>query len=74
MSRKNFIQVSNKRVSQKYDMGDILGEGAFGIVRRAIHKRSGLERAVKSILKVKLGDDKFREFNYLRDLDHPHII
>jgi len=39
------------------------------------NKKTGLERAVKSVMKSRLGDeDKFNEFNYLKDLDHPHIL
>ena len=31
-----------------------LGEGAFGQVRKAVHKQTGLERAIKVIYKEKL--------------------
>jgi serine/threonine protein kinase len=36
-----------------YEMNEKLGEGNFGEVFRAVHKKSGEERAIK-ILKIRL--------------------
>jgi calcium-dependent protein kinase len=33
-------------------MGKVIGAGSFGVVREAIHKRSGIRYAVKSVPKV----------------------
>uniref|UniRef100_A0A7S1LSK5 non-specific serine/threonine protein kinase n=1 Tax=Alexandrium catenella TaxID=2925 RepID=A0A7S1LSK5_ALECA len=55
--------------------GKRLGEGAFGSVRRATCRQSGLERAVKSVsLKaVKHLADFEREICVAKSLDHPNI-
>lgn len=55
-----------------------LGSGAFGEVRKAIHKLTKLERAVKIINKsAQSQEDQERlinEVEILRKLDHPNII
>jgi len=38
-----------RRVEEEYDLRDLLGTGTCGEVRRAIHRRTGEERAVKII-------------------------
>ena len=38
-----------RRIEQDYDIRDLLGSGTVGQVRRAIHRQSGQERAVKII-------------------------
>lgn len=52
-----------------------MGEGAFGSVRRATCRQSGMERAVKSVsLKaVKHLADFEREIMVAKSLDHPYI-
>lgn len=54
----------------------ILGEGTFGIVRKAIEKDTGQVRAVKTIPKYKIRNySRFvNEVNSLKTLDHPNII
>lgn len=65
-------------VIDHYDVKEILGEGAYGCVRRVIHKATGVERAMKTIMKsfVKLSEVKnmLLEVDILRKLDHPNII
>jgi len=38
-----------RRIEEEYDLRDLLGTGTCGEVRRAIHRRTGEERAVKII-------------------------
>ena len=46
----SFLKSSaGRRVEDEYDLRDLLGKGTCGEVRRAIHRRSGEERAVKVI-------------------------
>ncbi len=40
---------SARRIEEEYDLRDLLGTGTCGEVRRAIHRRTGEERAVKII-------------------------
>eukprot|EP00956_Cyclotella_meneghiniana_P045012 scaffold349550_cov70-Cyclotella_meneghiniana.AAC.1 len=78
---------SNKRkIEQEYDIREPLGTGTCGEVRRAIHRHSGNERAVKII---KIGhrhvgistnfsreqlDGIQAEAEILRSLNHPYIV
>ena len=61
-----------------YDVKEILGEGSYGCVRRVVHKATGSERAMKTIMKsfVKHSEVKnmLLEVDILRKLDHPNII
>lgn len=65
-------------VSDHYEVKEIIGEGAYGCVRRVVHKVMGVERAMKTIMKtfVKLSEVKnmLLEVDILRKLDHPNII
>lgn len=42
-------------INTSYSLGDKLGEGGFGIVRRAIHLLTGENVAIKIMNKAKLG-------------------
>jgi calcium-dependent protein kinase len=65
-------------VVDHYEVKEILGEGAYGCVRRVVHRATGVERAMKTIMKsfVKLSEVKnmLLEVDILRKLDHPNII
>lgn len=54
----------------------ILGEGAFGVARKAIENDTGEVRAVKTIHKNKIRNQKrfINEVQSLKTLDHPNII
>ena len=41
--------IGRRRIEEEYDLRDLLGTGTCGEVRRAIHRRTGEERAVKII-------------------------
>eukprot|EP00536_Pseudo-nitzschia_multiseries_P008337 jgi/Psemu1/197785/e_gw1.210.63.1 len=65
-----------ERIETFYDMREVLGDGTSGQVRRAIHRQSGKERAVKIVsLRRNLNVDMMeREVDLLRSLDHPYIV
>ncbi|KAG9100711.1 hypothetical protein FS749_013400 [Ceratobasidium sp. UAMH 11750] len=69
---------SNDILSQ-YDLGPRLGQGAFGIVRRVLHRATGQWFACKIISKNQFAGSPTklqmveREVAVLRSLDHPHI-
>lgn len=77
---------SRRRVEDEYDLRDLLGTGTCGEVRRAIHRRTGDERAVKiiSITERGMGGANFfskeklsaiqAEAEILRSLDHPYVV
>ena len=53
---KRFKYVSN--ISEKYKMGAVLGQGAFGKVMRCTHRDSGTEFAIKVMEKKKVRERK----------------
>jgi len=67
---------STKRIETFYDMREVLGDGTSGQVRRAIHRQSGKERAVKVISLRRHVDVSImeREVSLLQSLDHPYIV
>ena len=44
-----------------YDLGPVVGRGGFSIVRKAIHKRSGRQVAVKIVRKDTLSSQELDE-------------
>jgi calcium-dependent protein kinase len=72
------VQMRQGHLYQFYDIGDVLGEGAFGCVRKGISLSTGNEVAIKTILKsfVRRTDDTYAilEVEILRTLDHPNIL
>jgi len=61
-----------------YSLGETLGTGAFGEVRRCISKETQALRAVKIIKKSSMDPESVKSFQYelsiLKKLDHPNII
>ena len=72
------VEVKLGHLYQYYEIGDILGEGAFGCVRKGVQLATGHEVAIKTILKtqVRRTDDTnaIMEVEILRKLDHPNIM
>jgi len=63
--------------AEKYTMGDVLGRGAFSVVKEVVSKRSGRRYAVKIIDKKNVGQDMQRlrtEIEILTRVKHPNII
>ncbi len=73
---KEAIGYSN--LSDYYELKGLLGRGKFGLVRAAIHKKSGAEVAVKILNKSKLSAEDItlakREIEILKLCQHPNII
>eukprot|EP01119_Soliformovum_irregulare_P021148 TRINITY_DN698_c0_g1_i1.p2 TRINITY_DN698_c0_g1~~TRINITY_DN698_c0_g1_i1.p2 ORF type:complete len:473 (-),score=155.45 TRINITY_DN698_c0_g1_i1:514-1932(-) len=65
-------------IEEKYDLGKVIGRGAFSEVKEGIRKQNGKRYAVKCISK-KLIDKKElalleREIDIMKKLQHPNII
>lgn len=64
-------------VAEHYELEDkLLGVGSFGVVRRAVNRTNGQNRAVKEVTKDRVEDiDQLRsEVRLLRSVDHPNLI
>lgn len=55
-----------------------IGKGGYGKVYRAVHKVTGIVRAVKMIKKRRLDQENQKyilsEFEALKKLDHPNLV
>merc|ERR1712137_687281 len=63
--------------AEKYEVGEVLGRGAFSVVKQVTSKRSGRKYAVKIIDKQNVGQDMQRlriEIDILTRVKHPNII
>jgi calcium/calmodulin-dependent protein kinase I len=64
-------------ITDKYDIKEELGRGAFSIVKLAVEKSTGHRYAVKMINKTNVGQDMARlatEMEILKNVNHPNII
>jgi calcium-dependent protein kinase len=72
------VSIKLGHLYQYYDIGDVIGEGGFGCVRRGVQISTGQEVAIKTIMKslVQRTDDTnaIMEVEILRTLDHPNIL
>eukprot|EP00183_Erythrolobus_madagascarensis_P002391 CAMPEP_0185849896 /NCGR_PEP_ID=MMETSP1354-20130828/4233_1 /TAXON_ID=708628 /ORGANISM="Erythrolobus madagascarensis, Strain CCMP3276" /LENGTH=416 /DNA_ID=CAMNT_0028550501 /DNA_START=68 /DNA_END=1318 /DNA_ORIENTATION=+ len=69
-------KAGTRDIDAYYDIGDVLGEGAFAQVYAARSLSSGEEVAIKKIEKLE-GDELetlMQEINILRSVNHPNII
>lgn len=71
-------QISNaEHVTEKYDLGKVLGDGNFAVVRQCQHRPSNREYAMKVIDKSKLrGKESMieNEIVLMKACDHPNIV
>lgn len=59
-----------------YDIGVVVGQGAFAVVRKAIERVSGKNYAIKIIRKNKISNNVAvqREIEILKQLDHAYVV
>jgi len=74
---KTLMESSLNNVNDFYELGDLVGKGAYGEVREAFDRKTGEKRAVK--IMERTTDSKELEFlrrevNVMRSLMHPNII
>jgi calcium-dependent protein kinase len=75
----DFVTEKKGKLRDSYRIGNKLGDGAFGSVRKITHRVTGEVRAVKTIHKKNLRSEEerqtfFNEVSVLRALDHPNIL
>ena len=71
--------ITNKRVplTRDYAIGELVGSGNYCTVRKAIHRVTGQERAVKTLRKSVLSRNSrnfLSEAKILQETSHPHIL
>jgi serine/threonine protein kinase len=70
--------MNDGEVRDHYIIGDKLGKGSFGEVRKATHIVTGEERAIKFIDKAMLSRNEMKalivEVSLLAEMDHPNIV
>lgn len=74
-----FVKENTKKFEDVYKAGLELGVGSYGVVRKAVHRSTGIERAVKIFKKSEHTAEEDQEslrleIRILRDLDHPNIV
>ena len=73
--KSTFVCYKTSKLTDDYKIGETLGEGAFGQVRKVTHKATNQKRAIK-ILKKRQQDERklFLEVSILSKLTHPNIM
>jgi calcium-dependent protein kinase len=75
---KDFVKHRTGALSDSYEIGEQLGSGGYGAVYACVHKETKIERAVKILAKLSSEEDNEatvqKEFNLLKELDHPNIL
>ena len=75
IDKASFVSYKTNNISKDYTLGKTLGQGSFGTVRKAIHKATKQERAIKILKKSGQDEEKFfLEVNILSKLTHPMKI
>jgi serine/threonine protein kinase len=74
-----FKHNENRKLTDDYIIGKVIGQGAYGKVKLVTHRKSGFLRATKHIRKKSVQKDGeeqklFEEVNILMRLDHPNIV
>jgi calcium-dependent protein kinase len=79
-NRGSFVFYKTLEIREEYELGPVLGSGAYGSVRTAVHKLTGQERAIKTVNKQKVTKSIqtktkfFSEIEILTKVDHPNIL
>eukprot|EP00744_Colponema_vietnamica_P003867 GILI01005857.1.p1 GENE.GILI01005857.1~~GILI01005857.1.p1 ORF type:complete len:557 (+),score=127.86 GILI01005857.1:57-1673(+) len=78
LNRSNFVVSHSGQIQAEWNFEKELGAGGYGKVYLASNKRTGVQRAIKTISKRKIDKKDMKKLNkeidLLRSLDHPNII
>ncbi|KAF0686228.1 Aste57867_21933 [Aphanomyces stellatus] len=73
-----FAGNSGNRFRDQYQLGDKIGEGAFSVVRKAVHRQTKIVYAVKCFKKTKLSEQDIKdihlEVSLLKQMKHPNVL
>jgi calcium-dependent protein kinase len=73
--KNNFINMKSKSLLTDYEILQKLGEGSYGCVYKAVHRKTELTRAIKAIKRKHIDGISFNnEISILKSVDHPSII
>lgn len=75
----DYVPENTTKITKEYKIwAEVIGRGAYGEVRKALHIPTNEMRAVKIIYKQECSPEEqqniFREVKVLKQLDHPNII
>jgi len=79
VSHSDFVGPKTSKIESVYSLlRPPIGKGAYGEVKKAVHRKTNVQRAVKIIYKTNTKKDEaeqlINEVNILRELDHPNIM
>ena len=75
IQKENLISHKKGKISKEYTLGKVIGKGAFGQVRLAIHKATKQKRAIKIMKKAEVNmQNLLDEISILSKLSHPNIM
>ena len=75
IKKENLISHKKGKISKEYTLGKVIGKGAFGQVRLAIHKATKQKRAIKIMKKAEVNmQNLLDEISILSKLSHPNIM
>lgn len=79
ISSHDFINQNSGQLRDNYEVKELIGEGAYGSVRKVTHRLTGENRAIKIISKKTIKNDEdreniLREISVLKNIDHPNIL
>jgi len=78
ISGSAFIHENTGNIKDFYKISSCIGRGAYGEVRKCLHKETKALRAVKIINKKYLEEDQkqklLTEISILKQMDHPNIL
>jgi len=73
-----FVTENSGNIKNDYKISSCIGRGAYGEVRKCLHKETKALRAVKIINKKYLAEEEkaklLSEINILKQMDHPNIL
>eukprot|EP00754_Rhynchopus_humris_P011589 Rhum_TRINITY_DN14239_c0_g1::Rhum_TRINITY_DN14239_c0_g1_i1::g.75518::m.75518/K19603/MAPK15; mitogen-activated protein kinase 15 len=75
---EDYIKIDDPNFNSEYELGHVVGRGAYGVVCKATHKETGTLMAVKTVYDAWahpiLSQRSYREIQIMQQLCHPNIM